>query len=200
MYWIRSYCAYTKSVAKSSRICGNIKYYTFITSENVPGKRINNINWQCLLYVLNNKFFSNPSLNVSIMKGHKAWRLVIQWLSVLLLDFLYRVIQKSERKGTEMNESLVFGLNYFYSIFEILCNTGTSKYESSYVSSCSINANKFSWIYLPFLSLAYISVLQVTRGTYFIWQITFVPSCPHLTKCVGCRPVVYVIRWVDKRR
>jgi hypothetical protein len=86
----------------------------------------------------------------------------------LILTFFYRVIQKNEWKGTEMNESLVFVFNDFYSIFAILCNTGISEYEYSYVGLCSINLTSFhEFIYL-FSSLAYISVLQAIRGPYFI--------------------------------
>jgi len=69
------------------------------------------------------------------MKGHEALRLVIQWLSVLFWLLLYSVIQKNKRKGTEVNEFLVFGLNELYSIFVASYNTGNSKPESSYVNN-----------------------------------------------------------------
>jgi hypothetical protein len=115
--WIRSYCARTKSVAKSFRICGYIKYYSFITSENVSAFRINNINWQCILYVLNNNFFRTfPYI-------FPLWRITMpeDWLFSGFQSYfwflLYRVVQKNKRKGTEVNETLLFGLNELYSIF-----------------------------------------------------------------------------------
>jgi len=106
MYLKRSYCDHTKSVAKSFRISGKVKYYTFITSENVTGKHINNIKWQCLLYVLNNNSFFQNLLELFHYEGSWAWRLVIQWLSVLFLAFVYRFIQKNERKRKELKITL----------------------------------------------------------------------------------------------
>jgi hypothetical protein len=110
-------------------------------------------------------------------EGPWAWRPVIQWLPVLFLVLLNRVIQKNERKGKGLKSTSLW-TNWILLHFRCFYNTGTFTYKSSYVSSCFINANKFSRNYLPFWSLAYPSVLQVTWGPYFIWEIAFVSSCP----------------------
>ena len=133
-------------------------------------------------------FFSpKTSLNFSIMNGHVALRLVIQWLSVLFLACLCRVIQKNKQNWKELKNTS-FWSNWILLHFRYFIQLSLTDFH---VSAFYINVNKFSWIYVPLLLLAYPSVLQVTRGRYFNWQITFVSSCPHRIQCVGCRPVVY---------
>jgi hypothetical protein len=160
---IRSYCAHTKPVTKFFLFYGNIKCYSFITSENVSGKRINKINWQCLLYVLNNNFFLPNFLELFNYEVSCSLKTLFSGCQSYFWFLLYRGIYKNKRKGKELKttsfcsnlrqKTPVFLSKWILLQFRHFVQYRNFTYKSSYVSSCFTNANKLSWIYLPFYYL-----------------------------------------------